>query len=76
MHQGPRKEKVAAHEVFQQKVAAKRVIFLFFSNTQIWVFIYHLTLLLQTTRRRYSNRAKLGPEQGTKQPIPPTFIKN
>jgi len=33
-------------------------------------------LLLQTTRRRYSNRAKLGPEQGTKQPIPPTFIKN
>ena len=29
-------------------------------------------LLLQTTRRRYSNRAKLGPEQGTKQPIPPT----
>ena len=23
-----------------------------------------------------SNRAKLGPEQGTKQPIPPTFIKN
>lgn len=29
-------------------------------------------LLLQTTRRGYSNRAKLGPEQGTKQPIPPT----
>ena len=27
---GPRKEKVAAHEVFQQKVAAKHVIFLFF----------------------------------------------
>ena len=24
----------------------------------------------------HSNRAKLGPEQGTKQPIPPTFIKN
>ena len=23
-----------------------------------------------------SNRVKLGPEQGTKQPIPPTFIKN
>ena len=28
--QGSRKEKVAAHEVFQQKVAAKCVIFLFF----------------------------------------------
>ena len=35
-----------------------------------------LTLLFQTTRWRDSNRAKLGAEQGTKQPIPPTFIKN
>ena len=33
-------------------------------------------LLFKTTRRRDSNRAKLKPEQGTKQQIPPTFIKN
>ena len=37
---------------------------------------YSRALLLQTTRRRCSNRAKLGPEQGTKKPIPPNFIKN
>ena len=33
-------------------------------------------LLFQTTRGRDTNKAKLGPEQGTKQRIPPTFIKN
>ena len=41
-----------------------------------WYLWVHIELLFQTTRRRDSNRAKLGPEQGTKQPIPPTFIKN
>ena len=30
-------------------------------------------LPFQTTRRRDSNRAKLGPEQGSKQPIPPSL---
>ena len=34
------------------------------------------SLLFQITSKRDSNRAKLGPEQGTKQQIPPTFIKN
>ena len=31
------------------------------------------SLLFQTSRRGVSNRAKLGPEQGSKQPIPPSL---
>ena len=40
------------------------------------LIISYASLLFQTTMRRDSNRAKLGPEQGNKQQIPPTFIKN
>ena len=33
-------------------------------------------LLFQTSRRQFSNGAKFGSEQGSKQRIPPTFIRN
>ena len=33
----------------------------------------HYTLLFQTSRRGVSNRAEFGPEQGSKQPIPPSL---
>ena len=35
-----------------------------------------VALLFQTSRRQVSSMAKFGPEQGSKQRIPPTFIKN